>query len=57
MSRNDGDFPPLVTQAKAEAAARRVGFHRVWATTLPDGRRLRLWVRPAPAPAPGSRPG
>jgi hypothetical protein len=57
MSRNIDDFPPLVTQAKAEAAARRVGFHRVWATTLPDGRRLRLWVRPARAPAPGSRPG
>lgn len=57
MSRNTDDFPPLVTQAKAEAAARRIGFHRVWATTLPDGRRLRLWVRPARAPEPGSRPG
>jgi len=57
MDRNAGDFPPLVTQAKVEAAARRVGFHRVWARTLPDGRTLRLWVRPAPAPAPGSRRG
>ncbi len=57
MSRNIDDFPPLITQAKAEAAARQVGFHRAWATTLPDGRTLRLWVRPAPAPAPGSRRG
>jgi 4-amino-4-deoxy-L-arabinose transferase-like glycosyltransferase len=57
MSRNAGDFPPLVTQSKAETAARRVGFRRVWATSLPDGRRLRLWVRPVPAPVPGSRPG
>jgi hypothetical protein len=55
MSRNQDDFPPLVTQSKAEAAARIVGFHRVWQTTLPDGRRLRLWVRPAsPASAPGA---
>jgi Dolichyl-phosphate-mannose-protein mannosyltransferase len=60
MSRNTDDFPPLVTQGKAEAAARRVGFHRVWTTTLPDGRKLRLWVKTARAPAvpaPGSRPG
>jgi hypothetical protein len=45
MNRNDEDFPPLVTQSKAEAAARLVGFHRVWAMTLPDGRQLRLWVK------------
>ena len=58
MNRNQDDFPPLVTQSKAEAAARKVGFHRAWAIALPDGRRLRLWVRPAPAaPAPGSPPG
>jgi hypothetical protein len=57
MSRNTDDFPPLVTQSKAETAARRTGFRRVWATTLPDGRRLRLWVRRGPAPEPGSRPG
>jgi Dolichyl-phosphate-mannose-protein mannosyltransferase len=47
MSRNQDDFPPLVTQSRAEAAARIVGFHRVWATTLPDGRKLRLWVKSA----------
>lgn len=58
MNRDTEDFPPLVTQGKAEAAARKVGFHRVWATTLPDGRRLRLWVKRRPAaPAPGSRRG
>lgn len=57
MNRNTDDFPPLVTQSKAEAAARRLGFRRVWTTTLPDGRRLRLWVRRGPAPEPGSRPG
>jgi Dolichyl-phosphate-mannose-protein mannosyltransferase len=61
MNRDQNDFPPLVTQSKAEAAARRVGFHRVWAIALPDRRRLRLWVRPAQpaptAPAPGSRRG
>jgi 4-amino-4-deoxy-L-arabinose transferase-like glycosyltransferase len=58
MSRNSDDFPPLVTQSKAEAAARRLGFRRVWATTLPDGRQLRLWVKRAPAPSePRSPPG
>lgn len=45
MNRNTDDFPPLVTQSKAEAAARLVGFRRVWTTTLPDGRQLRLWVK------------
>jgi 4-amino-4-deoxy-L-arabinose transferase-like glycosyltransferase len=44
MNRNYGDFPPLVTQSRAEAAARRVGFRRVGEFTLPDGRQLRLWV-------------
>jgi Dolichyl-phosphate-mannose-protein mannosyltransferase len=58
MSSDVEDFPPIVTQTKAEGAARRVGFHRVWTRALPDGRQLRLWVRPAPAaPAPGSRRG
>jgi 4-amino-4-deoxy-L-arabinose transferase-like glycosyltransferase len=61
MSSDADDFPPIVTQSKAEAAARIVGFHRVWARALPDGRQLRLWVRLAQpargAPAPGSRRG
>ncbi len=45
MSRNTGDFDPLITQHYAEKAARRVGFHKVRTMTLPDGRLLRLWVR------------
>lgn len=45
MSRNTGDFRPLITQRHAEKAARRVGFHKVRTMTLPDGRLLRLWVR------------
>lgn len=45
MDRNSEDFPPLVTQAYAEAAARRVGFRQVRETTLPDGRRMRVWVK------------
>jgi hypothetical protein len=51
MNRNTDDFPPLVTQSRAEAAARRVGFHRVWSMPLPDGRQLRLWVKGGEAPA------
>jgi len=72
MNRNEDDFDPLVTQSKAETAARRLGFRKVWAMTLPDGRRMKLWVkrnaqaisgRWAPtvaqrsAPQPGSRRG
>jgi hypothetical protein len=62
MSSEADDFPPIVTQSKAEAAARKVGFHRVWTRGLPDERQLRLWVRLArparpAAPAPGSRRG
>jgi hypothetical protein len=58
MSSDVEDFPPLVTQSKAEAAARAVGFRRVWATGLPDGRQLRLWAKRAPAaPVRGSRRG
>lgn len=45
MDRNDDDFDPLVTQAYAEAAAQRLGFQKVRATTLPDGRRMRVWVK------------
>lgn len=72
MNRNTDDFDPLVTQAYAEAAARRLGFHQIRATTLPDGRRMRVWVKQdarltsgrwsptaaaRPASAPGSRRG
>ncbi len=39
------DFPPTVTQTKAEAAARQLGFHVVRRFTMPDGRRLRVWVK------------
>lgn len=45
MDRNTEDFPPLVTQPYAEAAAQRLGFEKVRATTLPDGRRMRVWVK------------
>jgi hypothetical protein len=55
MSSDIGDFEPLVTQRKAEVAARQLNFHRIWATTLPDGRRMRLWQREKPASAsPGT---
>jgi hypothetical protein len=43
MSSAAGDYEPRVTQARAEAAARRLGFRQVRAMTLPDGRRLRVW--------------
>jgi len=45
MDRNTEDFDPLVTQAYAEAAAMRLGFEKIRATTLPDGRRMRVWVK------------
>jgi 4-amino-4-deoxy-L-arabinose transferase-like glycosyltransferase len=61
MSSDAEDFPPIVTQAKAEAAARKLGFRRVWTRVLPDGRQLRVWAKRAPAPPPaparGSRRG
>jgi 4-amino-4-deoxy-L-arabinose transferase-like glycosyltransferase len=38
-----GDFEPLVTQARAEAAARSLGFSRVATMTQPDGRLLHVW--------------
>ena len=40
-----GDFAPLVTQARAEAAARSLGFGVVATMTQPDGRGLRVWWR------------
>lgn len=45
MSRNAGDFEPLVTQRYAETAARRLGFRRIDALRLPDGRQLRIWQK------------
>ena len=45
MSTNAGDFPPTVTQAFAEAAARRTGFRLAGAKRLPDGRLMRIWRR------------
>jgi 4-amino-4-deoxy-L-arabinose transferase-like glycosyltransferase len=66
MDRNTDDFPPLVTQPYAEAAARRLGFQKIRATTLPDGRRMRVWVKQGseaatalsrrPSPSGGARP-
>jgi Dolichyl-phosphate-mannose-protein mannosyltransferase len=48
MSSEEGDFEPLVTQARAEAAARRLGFREVASIPLPDGRELRFWTRRPP---------
>ncbi len=42
-SSTAGDFPPLVTQAKAIAAARADGFMPVGHLTLPDGRVVTIW--------------
>ncbi|HZK15635.1 MAG TPA: hypothetical protein VFC52_03495 [Solirubrobacterales bacterium] len=47
-SSNAGDFPPLVTQSHAEAAARRLGFRRLRTIRLPDGRKLRVWLKGEP---------
>jgi 4-amino-4-deoxy-L-arabinose transferase-like glycosyltransferase len=54
MSRNTEDFPPLVTQSRAETAARELGFRRVRSFELPDGRELYVWHKgpTSPAPAP-----
>jgi len=43
MSRNTGDFLPLITQAYAETAARRLHFQLVHTMRLPDGRLLHVW--------------
>jgi hypothetical protein len=56
MSDEAGDFPPVITQAYAEAAARRLGFRRVVTLPLPDGRQLRVWRR-FEAPAGGGAAG
>lgn len=43
MSSAAGDYEPRVTQARAETAARRLGFRIEHTMTLPDGRLLRMW--------------
>lgn len=45
MGRNTDDFEPLVSPARVAKAARRLGFHKVDAMALPDGRTLFLWQR------------
>jgi type IV secretory pathway protease TraF len=45
MSSEAGDYRPHVTQARAEAAARRLGFRLVQTMTLPDGRQAHVWSR------------
>lgn len=45
MSRNTGDYPPRVNQARVERAAREVGFRRINRLELPDGRQLYVWKK------------
>jgi hypothetical protein len=52
ISPSTDDFPPLLTQSKVEAAARQLDFRQLREFTLPDGRRLRVWIKRA-AQAPG----
>lgn len=47
-SSEAGDFEPVVTQSKVEAAARRLGFRLVHEIPTPDGRTVRVWVKGAP---------
>jgi hypothetical protein len=57
MNTERGDYTPRVSQAKAESAGKRLGFHKIREITLPDGRRLRLWVKQAPgSAAPTAKP-
>lgn len=46
MSSEEGDYPPLVTQAYAETAARQAGYSVAEKKTLPDGRLMRVWIAP-----------
>jgi 4-amino-4-deoxy-L-arabinose transferase-like glycosyltransferase len=43
VDRNQGDFDPTITEARAEWAARALGFRLVRTMRLPDGRELRFW--------------
>ncbi len=45
MSSEKEDFPPLVTQSKAEAAAVKADFRKFRAFEAPDGRIVTVWVR------------
>jgi 4-amino-4-deoxy-L-arabinose transferase-like glycosyltransferase len=45
MSSEAGDFEPIITQKKVEAAAKPLGFHLVRVIPLPDGRSARVWVK------------
>jgi hypothetical protein len=44
-STEAGDFPPVVSQPKAEAVARRLGFKVARRYRLPDGRQARVWMK------------
>jgi len=52
MSRNTEDFPPLVTQSRAEEAARQLDFRKVSSYELPDGRQLYVWQKGPGGPEP-----
>lgn len=43
-STEEGDFEPLVTQAKVETALKNLDFRLVRQVGMPDGRNLRVWV-------------
>jgi hypothetical protein len=43
VSSTAGDFSPMITQAKAIAAARADGFASVGSMTLPDRRVVTFW--------------
>jgi hypothetical protein len=48
-SSSAGDYEPTLTQARVEAAARRLGFERIREIELPEGRQLRVWLKLPPA--------
>jgi hypothetical protein len=51
MSSEAGDFEPVVTQKKVEAAAKPLGFRLVREFPLPDGRSARVWIKDPTAEA------
>ena len=52
-STEAGDFEPLVTQSKVEAALQNTGFALVREVPMPDGRSARVWVKGSPKPRSG----